>query len=131
MAIDYIAQRYQGEFGTAQLIHDILKLAVARGASDIHIEPQAKQLVVRCRQDGLLQNIGQFPLTISNKLITKLKLMGQLDIAEQQLPQDGRMQIQLDSTQRDCRISSCPTITGESLFCDYCPIPLTAPNSIS
>ena len=121
MAIDYIAQRYQGEFGAAQLIHDIFKLAVARGASDIHIEPQAKQLIVRCRQDGLLQNIGQFPATIGNKLITKLKLMGQLDIAEQRLPQDGRMQIRLDNTLRDCRISSCPTITGEKLVLRLLP----------
>lgn len=121
MHIDYIAQRYQGEFGAAQLINDIFKLAIERGASDIHIEPQHRQLIVRCRLDGLLQPIGQFPLAISSKLITKLKLMGQLDIAEQRLPQDGRMQIQIAQSKRDCRISSCPTITGEKLVVRLLP----------
>ena len=121
MHIDYIAQRYQGEFGTAQLINDILKMAIDNDVSDIHIEPHSKHILVRYRLDGLLQTIGQFPITLSNKLTTKFKLMGQLDIAEQRLPQDGRMTITLSEIKRDCRISSCPTINGEKLVLRLLP----------
>lgn len=97
-------------------VHKLLVYAVTRNASDIHIEPYQDHLEIRFRIDGLLYSMINLPKCLLQRIITRLKVMSQLDIAERRIPQDGRFQIS-DITDRkvDCRLSTCPTIYGEKL----------------
>lgn len=97
-------------------VNQILMDAFAYNASDIHIEPYQNQLEIRFRIDGLLYLMLTLPKNLIPRIITRLKIMSQLDIAERRIPQDGRFQIK-DNNDRtvDCRLSTCPTIHGEKL----------------
>ena len=99
-----------------QAVYKVLQSAIERGASDVHIEPYQDQLQIRFRIDGLLYLAVTFPVCLVQRIITRLKIMAQLDIAERRIPQDGRFQI-TDVSHRniDCRISTCPTLYGEKL----------------
>ncbi len=99
-----------------QTVHKVLQLAIERGASDIHVEPYQDQLQIRFRIDGLLYLAVTFPVYLTQRIITRLKIMAQLDIAERRIPQDGRFQIK-DASHRniDCRINTCPILDGEKL----------------
>lgn len=99
-----------------RLFNKILLEAATQGASDIHIEPYEETLRIRYRIDGLLKEILQPPLPLANRLIARIKVMAEMDIAERRLPQDGRFTMALSKTQSiDCRVSSCPAITGEKM----------------
>lgn len=98
-----------------KLLQNIFKDAANLGASDIHIEPQEKRLVVRFRIDGVLQTRIEADLKIAPPLMVKLKLMADLDIAEKRLPQDGRISIQTGARELDIRLSTMPTQFGESM----------------
>lgn len=104
------------EMAIIKCVYKLLQSAIDRGASDIHIEPHTDYLQVRFRIDGLLYLVVTFPLGLTQRIITRLKIMSQLDIAERRIPQDGRFQI-LDAKSQniDCRISTCPTLHGEKL----------------
>ncbi|MGC1854959.1 MAG: ATPase, T2SS/T4P/T4SS family [Candidatus Aquirickettsiella sp.] len=97
-------------------VNKLLIDAITRNASDVHIEPHQNQLQIRFRIDGLLYSIVVLPKHLISRIITRLKIMSQLDIAERRIPQDGRFQLK-DITGRnvDCRLSTCPTIHGEKL----------------
>ncbi len=95
-----------------QYVDKLLCTAVERGASDIHLEPQAEEFRIRFRIDGLLYPIALLPPMVAQRMISRLKIMAQLDIAERRMPQDGQFQISMTQT-IDCRISTCPTIYGE------------------
>lgn len=97
-------------------VYQFLIDAITRNASDIHIEPYQEQLEIRFRIDGLLYSIVVLPKHLIPRVITRLKIMSQLDIAERRIPQDGRFQVK-DRYGRnvDCRLSTCPTIHGEKL----------------
>ncbi len=97
-------------------VYKLLLDAILRNASDIHLEPHQEQLEIRFRIDGLLYSIVVLPKQLMPRIITRLKIMAQLDIAERRIPQDGRFQIK-DKFDRnvDCRLSTCPTIHGEKL----------------
>ncbi|MCH9637599.1 MAG: ATPase, T2SS/T4P/T4SS family [Candidatus Rickettsiella isopodorum] len=97
-------------------VYKFLIDAITRNASDIHIEPYQEQLEIRFRIDGLLYSIVVLPKHLIPRVITRLKIMSQLDIAERRIPQDGRFQVK-DRYGRnvDCRLSTCPTIHGEKL----------------
>jgi MSHA biogenesis protein MshE len=97
-----------------KLLQSIFKEAAQLGASDIHIEPQMKQLVVRFRIDGALQTRVEADLKIAPPLMVKLKLMAGLEISEKRLPQDGRISVKTDGRQLDIRMSTLPTQYGES-----------------
>ncbi len=97
-----------------KLLQTIFKEAVQQRASDVHIEPQEKRLVVRYRIDGVLATQAEVDLKINPPLISKLKLMASLDIAEKRLPQDGRISMRQDARQLDIRLSTIPTEYGES-----------------
>jgi MSHA biogenesis protein MshE len=98
-----------------KLLNTVFEEALKMRASDIHIEPQEKSLVIRFRIDGVLHVQTEADSKISTALVLRLKLMSGLDISEKRLPQDGRFNIKLRNTAIDIRISSMPTQHGESV----------------
>jgi type IV pilus assembly protein PilB len=99
-----------------KLVNGILIKAVNDGVSDIHIEPYEKTLQVRYRLDGSLYKSMNLPLTIKNALISRLKILSSLNIAERRVPQDGRIKMRLGKTKAvDFRVSTLPTLFGESV----------------
>ena len=98
-----------------KLLQTIFRDATMLRASDIHIEPQDRQLIVRYRIDGVLHTQVEADLKVGPPLLVKLKLMAGLDIAEKRLPQDGRISVRTDANQLDIRISTMPTQFGESV----------------
>jgi type IV pilus assembly protein PilB len=95
--------------------HEIAVTALQARASDIHIEAFPQETVVRTRVDGLLQLQSQYPVELHERLITRIKILARLDIAEKRIPQDGRLCIGLDFSKPniDCRVSLLPTLHGE------------------
>jgi type IV pilus assembly protein PilB len=95
--------------------HEVATQAIASRASDIHIEAGFQGTVVRIRVDGLLQVQSQFPIDLHERLITRIKILARLDIAEKRLPQDGRLLIgnNFAKPNIDCRVSILPTLYGE------------------
>jgi len=98
-----------------QLANSILGIAIKRGASDIHVEPREKELIVRLRQDGVLTVYKRIPKKIQNALISRYKIMAELDIAERRLPQDGRIRVKMLNRVIDFRVSSLPGKFGEKI----------------
>jgi type IV pilus assembly protein PilB len=99
-----------------RLVNLILVNAIKKGASDIHIEPYEKALRVRYRVDGVLHEEMTPPLKLRNALISRLKIMSRLDIAERRLPQDGRIKLKLGKgREMDFRVSVLPTLFGEKV----------------
>lgn len=98
-----------------QVVNTLISDAVACSASDIHIEPQASGLHVRYRQDGLLRFICQLPRKSQKAIISRIKLMAQMDIAESRIPQDGRFRVLIDGNQVDIRANTLPAIYGEKV----------------
>ncbi len=104
-----------GEARIVRLVNDIFTRALETGASDIHVEPDTDQVSVRCRIDGVLQEIMTCPLSQFPAIASRIKLLGGLNIAESRLPQDGRTTIRLGHEELDMRISTIPVLTGESI----------------
>lgn len=98
-----------------RLVNQLLVRAVKQKASDIHIEPFEKELLVRYRIDGLLYTIMSPPRKAQNSIISRIKIMADLNIAEKRLPQDGRIRIKLAGKDIDIRVSVLPTSYGESV----------------
>ncbi|SMC50712.1 type IV pilus assembly protein PilB [Desulfocicer vacuolatum DSM 3385] len=99
-----------------KLVNGILIKAINDGVSDIHIEPFEKSLQVRYRMDGSLFKAMNLPLTIKNAVISRLKILAELDIAERRIPQDGRIKLRLGRKKAvDFRVSTLPTLFGESV----------------
>lgn len=93
----------------------ILALAIKKGASDIHVEPQEKELIVRFRIDGALEQVQVLPKKIQMGLISRFKILSKLDIAEKRLPQDGRIGVRLEDRPIDFRVSTIPSKWGEKV----------------
>lgn len=100
---------------TNKLAQELLDEALARGASDMHVEPVEQGVRVRIRVDGLLQELRLLPAALQSTLLTQLKVSSGMDIAERRVPQDGRMVLNRGRSQVDLRLSSLPTINGEKL----------------
>ncbi len=98
-----------------RLVNLILQRAVEQRASDIHIEPFESQLKVRYRIDGVLHEAEAPPSSSSAAVISRLKIMARLDIAERRLPQDGRIMLRIQGKELDLRVSTVPTSFGESV----------------
>jgi general secretion pathway protein E len=97
-----------------RLVNSLLQQAVKERASDIHIEPQERDLVVRYRIDDLLHEpIRPLPRRMQQAIVTRIKIMGRLDIAEKRLPQDGRIVLKIAGRDYDVRLSTLPTQYGE------------------
>jgi type IV pilus assembly protein PilB len=97
------------------LVQSILEDAVRRRASDVHFEPLAARFRVRCRIDGVLVDAGDPPRRLQAAILSRLKLMAGLSLAERRAAQDGRCRLELPSGPVDVRVSSLPTVHGESL----------------
>lgn len=99
-----------------RLVNVLLLNAIKKRVSDIHIEPYEKRLRVRYRIDGVLTEEMSPPLKLKNALVSRLKIMSQLDIAERRLPQDGRIKLKLGrGREMDFRVSTLPTMWGEKI----------------
>jgi general secretion pathway protein E len=98
-----------------KLVNTLLFRAVKEKASDIHIEPYERDMVVRFRVDGILFDIFKPPKKLQNAITSRIKVMGNLNIAEKRLPQDGRIPLKLAGKDIDVRLSSVPTAFGERL----------------
>jgi type IV pilus assembly protein PilB len=102
-----------------RLVNVLLADSLQRGASDIHIEPYEKEMRIRFRIDGVLYDVMHPPLRLRDALISRIKILSKLDIAEKRLPQDGRIKIKLKvhgrSRELDFRVSTLPTLFGEKV----------------
>ena len=96
-------------------VETLITEAVKRRASDIHLEPLEKRFRVRYRIDGVLIEVENPPKRLQPSIISRLKLMANISIAEKRVPQDGRIQISFDKKEIDLRVSSLPTVYGESI----------------
>ena len=98
-----------------RVVNQIISQAVRSGASDIHLEPHMRDMKVRFRVDGLLQDIMSPPKAVQAALISRIKIMGSMDIAERRLPQDGHARVRVEGREFDLRISTLPTVLGEKV----------------
>jgi len=98
-----------------QLVNMLIVQGVKDRASDIHIEPSEKGLLVRFRIDGMLHDIRTLPNTIKSAVISRIKILAKMDIAERRLPQDGRFQVKFGTREVDLRVSTIPTVLGEKV----------------
>lgn len=93
----------------------IIQRAIKDGASDIHVEPEGRQVRVRYRIDGVLHEEMSLPKYIDKPLISRFKIMSDMNIAEKRIPQDGRIPIRMDNKDYDMRVSCLPTVRGEKI----------------
>jgi general secretion pathway protein E len=96
-----------------RLVNHVISQSAKARASDIHIEPSREQIKVRYRVDGVLYDLLTPPKHIQSALISRIKVMAKLDIAEKRLPQDGRFNVKIGNTEIDVRVSTIPTAAGE------------------
>ncbi len=110
------ALRREAEEGPiVKLVNSILEQAVHEGASDIHIEPMEDRVRVRYRVDGVLHQVHSAPKTAQLALVSRLKILADLNIAERRLPQDGRFRLLMDGRRVDFRVSTLPSTYGEKV----------------
>jgi type IV pilus assembly protein PilB len=99
-----------------RFVNKVLLDAIKKGASDIHLEPYEKNFRIRFRSDGILHQIASPPANIANRIISRIKVMSKMDIAERRVPQDGRIKMILSKTRAiDFRVNTCPTLFGEKV----------------
>jgi type IV pilus assembly protein PilB len=99
-----------------RFVNKVLLDAINKGASDIHIEPYEKTFRIRFRQDGVLHEVAAPPVTMATRLVSRIKVMSKMDIAERRKPQDGRIKMALSKKRAiDFRVNSCPTLFGEKV----------------
>lgn len=98
-----------------RLVNLIFSQAVKEKASDIHVEPEEDKILVRYRIDGVLRKFYEQPKNLQGSIISRIKIMSELDIAERRLPQDGRFQMKVDGHDVDVRVSTIPTVNGENI----------------
>lgn len=98
-----------------ELVNEVIKHAIQQGASDIHFEPQSDRMLVRARIDGVMRETRIIPSRLQQAIAARLKVMGELDIAERRAPQDGRVTITFGGRPVDLRIAVLPTLHGEQI----------------
>lgn len=103
------------EVPVIRLVNLILSEGVKLGASDIHIKPEKNEVNVRYRIEGLLRKASVIPSNMGPSVVSRIKIMGNMDIAETRLPQDGRFTVKIDSREINVRVSSLPTTYGETV----------------
>jgi len=110
-ALEAISQ----EAPVIQLVNMIIVQGIKERASDIHLEPNKRGLLVRYRIDGILHDIRMLPARIKPAIISRIKILSRMDIAERRLPQDGRFQLRFGAREVDLRVSSIPTVYEEKI----------------
>lgn len=109
-------EKSAGEAPVVKLVNLILVDAIRKNASDIHVEPYEKQLRIRYRIDGVLYEVMKPPVKLKSAIISRLKIMSNLDIAERRLPQDGRIKMKMGrGKEMDYRVSVLPVLWGEKV----------------
>lgn len=98
-----------------KLVNSMIEYAIRAGSSDIHIEPMEDRVRVRIRIDGVMQEIMSNPLNAREAIVTRIKILGGMNIAEKRIPQDGRIQTDINGQPVDMRVSILPCITGEKI----------------
>jgi type IV pilus assembly protein PilB len=98
-----------------KLVNGIVSDAIRKGASDIHIETHEKSLRIRYRIDGTLMDMPPLPYRLRAAIVSRIKIMSELDIAERRVPQDGRIKVKMSNKTVDIRVSTLPTIFGEKV----------------
>ncbi|HTU96379.1 MAG TPA: ATPase, T2SS/T4P/T4SS family [Solirubrobacteraceae bacterium] len=98
-----------------KLVNALLSQAVTHGASDVHFEAETREMRVRIRVDGVLEEIARIPGRMVPGVVSRIKIMCELDISERRLPQDGRVGLNVDGKQIDIRVVTLPTVHGESV----------------
>lgn len=98
-----------------KLVNSIIEQGIKSRASDIHIEPQEKYIKIRYRIDGQLQEVMKYDIDLLPAIVTRIKITGNMDIAEKRIPQDGRMSMNLEGESFDLRLSVLPTVYGEKV----------------
>ena len=100
---------------TIRLVNSIIERSIHERASDIHLEPREKSMIVRMRIDGIMRNILSIPKSVQNSVISRIKIMSGLDISERRVPQDGRFNVKTADKDIDMRVSTLPTVYGEKI----------------
>lgn len=100
---------------TIRLVNSIIDRAVTENASDIHLEPREEGVIVRMRIDGVLHKILEVPKELQSSVISRFKVMANMDIAQRRIPQDGRTNVRIRQQDIDLRVSTLPTIYGEKV----------------
>ena len=112
-------EKATGEAPVIRMVNMVLTSSIQKGASDIHIEPYEREFRIRFRIDGILYTVMQPPMKFRDAIISRLKIMAKLDIAEKRLPQDGRIKVRINesghSKEIDFRVSCLPTLFGEKV----------------
>lgn len=98
-----------------KLVNLIFVQAIKDKASDIHVEPDEKLMRVRYRIDGILHETNTIPKDLASAVISRIKILSKMDIAERRLPQDGRIQLRIENRELDIRVSTLPTVYGENV----------------
>jgi type IV pilus assembly protein PilB len=109
------AQAMEDEAPIIRVVNVIIQQAIKDRASDIHIEPDRRGVRIRYRVDGVLHEVMRVPKYVHAPLISRVKIMGDMNIAERRLPQDGRIHIRHEGREFDLRVSSLPTVFGEKV----------------
>lgn len=110
-----VTEESSGEGPIIKLVNDIILSCISHKSSDIHVEAYEQSLRVRLRTDGLLHEVVKPPMHFKDALISRLKIMAELDIAETRLPQDGSLKIQTEDREVAFRVSSIPCVNGEKI----------------
>ena len=108
-------EKMAGQSPVIKFVNYLISRAVNEGASDIHIEPKDKFMRIRCRIDGVLFEIMQSPLKMHPAIVSRIKIMSNLDISERRLPQDGKISVIVGGRGIDLRVSTLPTNHGEKV----------------
>ena len=109
-------KRYDAEHLSAiDVVDRLIRLAIEAKASDIHLEPAEAELQIRFRIDGILQKQSSLPLKIQSQILSRLKILAHIDIAESRLPQDGKIRFETASDNIDLRVSTFPSIYGQKI----------------
>ncbi|HEU0317233.1 MAG TPA: ATPase, T2SS/T4P/T4SS family, partial [Solirubrobacteraceae bacterium] len=98
-----------------RLVHQLVAQAVEQGASDLHLSPDGQDLRVRFRIDGILADVTTIPRRMTPGVVSRIKIMSELDIAERRMPQDGRVGLTVDGHHVDLRVVTLPTVHGEGV----------------
>src|SRR6202158_636126 len=109
------AELHQKKTPAVRLVSEIIQTAMTKQASDIHIEPQAATTVVRIRVDGVLRELESIPRALQNSLVSRIKILSDMDIGERRAPQDGRFMVAVGARKVDMRVSTLPTQFGEKV----------------
>jgi type IV pilus assembly protein PilB len=113
-AVDALVEAAADDSPTVKLVRSIVAQAIEQGASDLHFDPSGDGLLVRFRIDGIMAEATRIPAHQAARVISRIKILSQLDISERRLPQDGRLSLTFDERRIDIRVATVPLVSGES-----------------